>query len=399
MFLVKRSLDSFIASHPDRPVYDASQGDGGASLPGVPHELLLRAAEIQVKHGTAYDQPTGSPIFRNAIIEEYWKLDPGLGYGPENIAAVVGGRDGMTKAFQAILALGFGRSGDAVLVSRVPWVSYTWGIFGIGGNALLAPGDETDGWTITPEAVEESVQFAQRSGREVAGLVITSPDNPTGRWLDPLAQVRLAKAALRAGVAYVLFDWIYHYITDHGPIDLNVFLGHFDPSERARLIVLDGLTKSLGGSNIRGAHLVAAREVIQLINAQASHTVIPAFYPQAVTLAALEIGFAKAVEPIVAPTNRSRQVLRDFLSRNGFRFIMDQGYYAFIDAGRWLDLQGWTDTESLGRFLAEEYGVAVVPGVHFSVYGSRWIRFSYATEPAYTAAAAERMKEGLDSLT
>ncbi|HJS29543.1 MAG TPA: aminotransferase class I/II-fold pyridoxal phosphate-dependent enzyme, partial [Anaerolineales bacterium] len=239
MFLVKRSLDVFTARQPDRPVYDASQGDGGASLPGVPEELLMQAAEIQVKHGTAYDQPTGAPEFRKAIVEKYWSLEPRLGYGPENVAAVVGGRDGLTKSFQAILALGYGRSGDAIIVSRVPWISYTWGIFGLGANALLAPGDESRAWTITHEAVAESVEFARASGRNVAGVVITSPDNPTGRWMDPLEQVRLAKAALEAGVAYVLFDWIYHYVTDRGPIDLNAFLAHFDPSERERLIFLD----------------------------------------------------------------------------------------------------------------------------------------------------------------
>ncbi|MDX1437713.1 MAG: pyridoxal phosphate-dependent aminotransferase [Anaerolineales bacterium] len=399
MFIVKRSLNGYTEKYPDEPVYDASQGDGGASLPGVPEPLLRRAVEIHIKRGTSYDPPTGSAEFKKAIVEQYWRLDSSLNYGPENVSATVGGRDGLIKAYQAVLALGFGRLGDAVLVSRVPWISYTWGPAGVGANTLLAPGSEADGWRMTPEAIRESVKYAESQNRNIAVLVITSPDNPTGRWLSPGEQINLAHAALDAGIPYVLFDWIYHHVTDREPMDLNAMLGAFGPGERERLIFLDGLTKSLGGSNIRGAHLIAPAGMIRFINAQASHSVIPPFFPQAVTLAAIEAGFDQAIQPIVEPTNHSRRYLREFLSEQGFQFILDQGYYAFINAGEWIEFMGWDDSEALGQYLANSYGVAVVPGVHFSVFGKRWIRFSYASEPDYTMAAARRLKEGLDSLT
>jgi len=52
----------------------------------------------------------------------------------------------------------------------------------------------------------------------------------------------------------------------------------------------------------------------------------------------------------------------------------------------------------VGTYLAERFGLAVVPGVYFSVFGGRWIRFSYALPPHKTARAAARLKEGLASL-
>jgi aspartate/methionine/tyrosine aminotransferase len=67
------------------------------------------------------------------------------------------------------------------------------------------------------------VQFSARTGRKVAGLIITCPDNPTGLTISVECQVALAKAALHAGAAYVLFDWMYHYVTDEQPMDLNSF--------------------------------------------------------------------------------------------------------------------------------------------------------------------------------
>jgi len=42
--------------------------------------------------------------------------------------------------------------------------------------------------------------------------------------------------------------------------------------------------------------------------------------------------------------------------------------------------------------------VAIVPGVYFSVYGSEWIRFSYATPPERTLGAAERLLQGLEAM-
>jgi len=294
--------------------------------------------------------------------------------------------------------LGHGSLGDWILVSRVPWISYTWGPYGVGANVLLAPGRAEDGWAISPEAVEASVAFAARSGRRVAGLIITSPDNPTGRTMSPDRQAELARAALQSGVAFVLFDWMYHYVTDGEPMDLNAFLARFDPAERARLIFMDGITKSLGASNVRNAHLIAADEVVRFVVARASHSVLPSFFSMAVAMAAYEMGFASATKGIREPTSLSRRVLAEFIAERRWRAILGQGYYAFVDVGDWLQKIGWEDSERLGQALAEDHGVAVVPGAFFSPFGASWIRFSYATPPERTLGAARRLEEGLDAL-
>ncbi len=172
---------------------------------------------------------------------------PSPGLGPANVLATAGGRDALMKAYQAMLALGHGREGDAIVVSRVPWISYNWGPYGIGANVLWAPGDPAAGWAYTEEGLRATVEFTKSSGRKVAGLVITNPDNPTGLTTSVERQVAMAKAALEAGVAFVLFDWMYHYVTDEAPMDLNSFVRQFSPEERKRLMFLDGITKSAGG--------------------------------------------------------------------------------------------------------------------------------------------------------
>ncbi|NPA05853.1 MAG: pyridoxal phosphate-dependent aminotransferase [Chloroflexi bacterium] len=398
MFLVKQGLRRFRERYPDRPVYDASQGDGGASLPGVRPDILERAAAMQIERGTAYTMPNGTAEFRTAIAERYWAFDPNLGWGPENIIAAVGGRDALMKAYQAALALGHGRIGDVVVTSAVPWISYNWGPYGVGANVVRAPGQAEHAWAYTQDALAETFAFVEKHGRKVAMLIITSPDNPTGRVMPLEEQIALGRWALEHGAAFVLYDWIYHHVTDQGPSDINALLRGFPPEQRERVMVLDGATKALGASNIRIGWLTAGREIIRFITARASHSVIPPFFAQAVVLAALEMGYRDAARPILEPTAQSRAWLRNFLAEQGFRFILNQGYYAFIDVGPWLDRRGWADTEPLGQYLAEEHGLAVVPGVFFSPAGARWIRFSYALPLERTQGAAQRLVEALATL-
>ena len=400
MFMIKLSLKKYREKiGPDAVVFDASQGDGGASLPGVPVELLDAAHALVREHGTGYDFPYGTDAFRQSVVEDYWQLDAALGWGPANVLATVGGRDGLLKAYDAMLNLGTGRVGDAVLVSRVPWISYTWGPYAIGANVLLAPGDEASAWRYTPESIRASVAYCAAQDRKIAGIIITSPDNPTGQTLGLDEQVVLGKAALDAGISFVLYDWIYHYVTEGAPSDANALLSAFTPDERERIMILDGLTKSLGASNVRNAHLLASANVVKFISSRASHGVIPHFHGQAVAMAAYKQGFRQAADPIIGPTNASRAIVRRFLTDHGYRFIMgDGGYYAFVNVSQWMQAGHMQDSFALGAFLAEDHGVAVVPGAAFSDEGNDWIRFSYALPPEVTQATLERFDAGLNSI-
>lgn len=399
MFEISGALKVFREHDPDAAVFDASQGDGGSSLPGVPPEILDTAHRLQIEHGTGYDKPFGTADFRSAVVEDYWGLDASTGWGPTNVIACQGGRDALVKAYDAVQFLGHGRHGDFVVTSRVPWISYNWGPYAIGANVMLAPGREDEAWALTPAAIEACAETAAAlDGRRLALLVITSPDNPTGRSMSPQRQIDLARAAFAAGVPFVLFDWIYHRVTDEDPYDLNAFLGALEPDERERCIFLDGITKSLGASNIRNAHLVASEAVVRFIQSRASHAVIPSFHSQAVAIAAYRMGFDTAAAGIISPTNESRAVVEDFLGDHEINHIIGKGYYAFLDMGPWLKSAGLADSGELGTILAERFGLAVVPGIHFSEFGANWIRFSYALPPAKTAAALDRLWEALSSL-
>ncbi len=399
MFEIKEALAVFRAGNPEAEMFDASQGDGGASLPGVPLEILEAAHALQVDHGTGYDKPFGTPIFRRAVVEDYWQLNAATGWGPENVLAGQGGRDVLVKAYDAAQFLGHRRRGDFVAVSRVPWISYNWGPYAVGANVLLAPGDEDDAWTLNPDAVEGVCRRGGSPRRAKGGDACHhQPRQPDGEKHGARTPARACPGGLRGRIPFVLFDWIYHRVTDEAPHDLNAFLLALDPAERDRCIFLDGITKSLGASNIRNCHLVASTAMVKFMQSRASHAVIPSFHSQAVAIAAYRMGFDRAAATIVGPTNASREVMQAFVDEHGIRAILGKGYYAFLDMGPWIDRAGLADGAELGAILAERFGLAVVPGSYFSSFGARWIRFSYALPPEITKAATGRLWEGLSTL-
>ncbi len=399
MFEIRKALKVYLQDNPGAPTFDASQGDGGASLPGVPEWVLDEAHRLQKEHGTGYDQPYGTDLFRKVVVDDYWQLGHESGWGPTNVLACQGGRDALLRAYDAALALGHGRLGDFVLTSRVPWISYSWGPYSVGANVMLAPGREDRAWALDEDGIAASMTAAaDLDGRRIALLVLTSPDNPTGRTLTLESQIELTRTALAAGIPFVLLDWIYHRVTDGEPHDLNAFLRALEPAERDRVMILDGITKSLGASNIRNAHLVAPERVVKFIASRASHGVIPSFHSQAVAIAAYRAGFDRAAETILKPTSASRSVLAERLVSAGLRHVLGEGYYAFVDVGPCLDRSGLADSAALGAVLAERFGLAVVPGVYFSDAGARWIRFSYALPPATTAAAATCLVDSLAAI-
>jgi aspartate/methionine/tyrosine aminotransferase len=66
--------------------------------------------------------------------------------------------------------------------------------------------------------------------------------------------------------------------------------------------------------------------------------------------------------------------------------------------GEFIKAKGLADSEPLGQYLAEEHGVAIVPGAFFSPFGGDWVRFSYATPAERTQGAFDRLVQGLNAL-
>jgi len=419
MFTIKLELKDFETANPGVPTYDASQGDGGASLGGIPPEELAAALVkyLPKNCSTKYGDPVGRADVRKAIFENYHRFDSDSGLSPDRVVIGDGGRDILQKWFQMLVQ--DTSIGGNIVVSAAPWGSYTQGPYINCLNILCAPGSADAGFRITPEGIDACVERSNADGRGVSGLIITSPDNPTGNYIDMAEISALIEHATERNIPHIFVDLVYQAVTDPevGLYDLNALYKGLSKDARARVCFMDSLTKSAGGSNLRVAHLVAGAEsTFERFKGLATHTVIPNALGEA---AALEVYGAKEplqhpwLQQVVTPTTQSRKIVQRRLSELNYRFIADQGYYAFINIYPWLGKkmpEGMTlnrggnkgmtnfieDVNLLKSYLTKYCGLAVIHGTVFRQ--TDFIRFSYANAPKYTDAALTRLHESLAAL-
>lgn len=415
MFLIKAELDVFLRQHPGRRIFDASQGDGGASLGGVLRDELASALLMFLSENqtTAYGKPHGDPRVRGVLLENYWHLDK-LRYSIEQIIVCDGGRDALQKWYQAI-CMHTGKIGLTVIASAAPWISYAHGSYVNGFNLLCAPAQSKSDLRMTPDGITEAISLCGQAD----AIIITTPDNPTGTWYTPDEIKALIQRARFHGIKHILIDLMYQLVIDDTvPLyDWTEILSSFSEEDRACVTLLDGLTKSVGASNVRMAHLACGNEAFaKSIQGIASHTVLPnvlaeacAFYVYSST----DVRNHPWVKRITQPTSESRKIFRTEMTALDYSFIADQGYYAFVDVSKWLGHQLRPDqffngalantttrietVKDLGSYLACEHGIAVVHGTPF--LQPNYIRFSYAQDPAITIAAIERFDQALKSLS
>lgn len=214
MFWIRDGLAAFRQDHPHTPTFDASQGDGGASLAPIHVDELMAAIE-NFFTTTSYGTPEGDLRVRQAILERYYRAEGIAGLTPHNIVTTTGGRDALQKWYQAI-TLQSCTVGHCVIVSAAPWTSYAQGGYLCGFNMLRAPREREACFRLTPTTVGESAHFSREHRMPVAGLIITTPDNPTGTWLKPDQLATLIEFAVSRGIPYVLLDLMYDMILDEG---------------------------------------------------------------------------------------------------------------------------------------------------------------------------------------
>ena len=243
-----------------------------------------------------------------------------------------------------MIKLGTGRIGDALLVSRVPWISYTWGPYGLGMNVLLAPGENPPRGRYTEDGIRTSVEYCEKYGRaahrRTGHHLARQPDRA---YPAPRASDRAGpQKRTRAGHPVCAFR-----------LDLQSgHRGRADGHQRAAERLFARRARAPDGHG--RPHQIARRvkyperappggeKVIDFVNSRASHGVMPNFHGQAIAQVAYEMGFRKAAAPIIGPTNASREMVRRFLAEKGYRAIMgDGGYYAFINVRSGCRPPGW----------------------------------------------------------
>ena len=309
---------------------------------------------------------------------------------------------GLPQLREAIAGFYATRYGVAVDPGRIVVTAGASGALLLALGALVSPGDE---WLLTdpgypcnrhfvrllegvPRAIAVDATTAYQPTAEkvgagwtakTRGLLVASPNNPTGTLIEPERMVSLWQAVKARGGTMIV-DEIYHGLT-YGT-DARTALEISDD-----IIVVNSFSKYFGMTGWRLGWLVVppgmVRDVEKLAqnlfispSAPAQHAALAAFAPD--TLSILD---ARRVE-----FRARRDLLLPGLRALGFRIDAEpQGafyiYAGIGDLGR--------DSFALAGQLIEHAGVAATPGLDFGANApDRHMRFAYTV-------AAEKLADGL----
>src|SRR5437763_9892374 len=114
--------------------------------------FIKEAAKAALDKGQTKYTPTPCVPELKAAIAAKFNRENALPYKPENITTGTGGKHCLYMAFMAVL-----NPGDEVLIPSPYWVSYPEQVKLAGGVNRIIPGDETNGFKITPQQLEAAI--------------------------------------------------------------------------------------------------------------------------------------------------------------------------------------------------------------------------------------------------
>jgi aspartate aminotransferase len=179
-----------------QPVLPMAFGEAG--LPAHPVLSSALAAGAAAAGGNAYGPVAGQAGLREAAAG-YWSRR-GLPTSPD---AVVAGPGSKSLLFGLLLALG-----TDVAMPRPSWVSYAAQAALIGATPHFVPTPPGEGGVCDPARLAHAVVKARAAGRRIGAVVVTLPDNPTGRLARPATVRALAEVAARYDLI-IISDEIY----------------------------------------------------------------------------------------------------------------------------------------------------------------------------------------------
>jgi aspartate aminotransferase len=346
------------------PVLPMSFGQAGVPV----HPLLLEAL-ADAAGRNAYGPVAGDPALREAAAG-YWTRR-GLPTEPDQVLAGPGSKALLYASLHAI--------GGAVVLPRPSWVSYAQQAALLGHDVhhvLTHPGE---GGVPNPALVPPDAR----------AMVLTLPDNPTGR-LATADTVQAACAEAREKDLVIVSDEIYRDLC-YG--DDFVSPAQFAPE---RTIVTTGLSKSLalGGWRIGVARFPEGPLFDRALTVAGELWSCPAIPVQA----AAALGFAEP-EPLTSYVDKARrlyqrinQAVTDRFTTAGALVERPQAaFYSYPDLGPLVE----GAAPEVARRLLEEHGLALLPGTVFGELPDS-LRFRVATGQL-TGETDEQRREALES--
>ena len=362
-------------------------------LPGAPDRIQNVTIALDDQE---YAPVPGIPELRQAVAALYntfYRQGKASQYTERNVCICGGGRASLTRAVAAL--------GEINLGHFLPdYTAYEelLDIFKL-FTAIPILLDSARGYDFPVEELRREI-----TGRGLTAVLLSNPNNPTGRVLQGEVLERWVQTA-RELQCTLLFDEFYsHYIWSGAPGGMVSAASYVEDVDRDPIVLFDGLTKNWRYPGWRCTWIVGPRAVIDAVSSTGSFLDGGGSKPlqrSAVPLLAPEIVRAETAA-IQAAFRRKRDILQSGLEAAGMRLdLTPEGTFYC-----WADLSGLPEglTDGMSFFKAAlKEKVICVPGEFFDINpGKRrsgrpsrfrsYVRFSFGPEEAAVVEGVRRIQ-------
>ncbi len=355
-------------------IIDLGVGEPDFDTPGPVVQAAIQA--IQKGH-TRYPPNLGIDPLRHAVARNLSRLSGGRPVDPARVMISSGSKQSL---FNACFSL-FGPK-DRVLIPSPAWVSYPQIVRLARAEPVPVPGDPEWGLKVGVADLE------RKTDRLVRGLILCSPNNPTGSVYTLSELKAIATWAATHGI-WIIADEIYRRIyfgSGAAPSLLDL------PDELLeRVVVITGASKAYAMTGWRIGAAWAPPDLVKAMDALQSHTTTGANHPAqwAAATAFADDKVEREVQRMTEAFHRRRDLIVERFRREapGIEFVEPHGaFYLFFRVDGVGD--GMTGQTFCQRLL-EEAGVSTVPGDAFG--DDRWVRLSFAVSEAELTRALDRV--------
>jgi aspartate/methionine/tyrosine aminotransferase len=336
----------------------------------APRAVLDAARTALATDRLGYTDSLGTAALRERIARHYGE-QYGVAVDPGEVVITTGSSAGFNLLFIAAF-----EPGDRVALAAPGYPAYR--------NILSALGLEPVLIEVGSDAnYQPNVELLAKAG-DIAGLIVTSPANPTGTMIPAPELARLAEWCRERDVR-LISDEIYHGITYDGP-------GQTARAYGGEAIVLNSFSKYYSMTGWRLGWMVVPHDLARSVECLAQNFYVsPPTLSQLAALAAFEC--RAELDGHVARYRANRDMLIAMLNEVGLtRYApADGAFYLYVDVSALT-----RDSVEFCRRMLDEAGVATTPGRDFDpIHGDDWVRISFAGPNADIAEAVKRLKAWL----
>ena len=372
--------------HAGHDVISFSAGQPDFNTP----ENIIEAAKVAMDDGyTKYTAGSGMIELRNAVCEKV-KRENNINISPEEVLVSNGEKQSLYLACQALF-----QTGDEVIIFKPYWVSFPEFVTLSDATPILIDTDHSNNFE--PDISD----IIAAENKNVKGIIINSPSNPTGSVWSKKIILEILKLAKEKNWV-VISDECYERLVFDGEHTVSKKLA-IDNNIDANIVTCMSMSKTYA---MTGWRIGYAFGDVDIINAMSK------IQGQA-TSCANSIGQVASIEALVGDQSAVDQMIIVFKKRRDYMIkllndlpevkclVPGGAFYAFPDFGYYMgksfDGKIIKDSFDLCEIFLNEAYVATIPGDGFGAPG--YVRFSYAIDEKTIKEGIDRVKKIIQQIT